>query len=137
MGPAAHVEEHGHARLPRHLVLADHELVEARRRRPVHTTQVVADLVGAQGVEVLTGEGNASGVVGTGEGIVAPGVGEGGDGVDVGIHRELAGRRRVDRARREAEGIGDARLQRPEGEDAALLGGEPVGGAGRLADAQW
>ena len=136
VGPAAHIEEHGDARLPRHLVLPDHELVEARRRRPVHATQVVAYFVGAQRVEVLTGEGDAGGVVGTGERVVAARMGQGGDVVDVGVHGELAGRGHLDRPGCQTEGIGDAGLQRSEREDAAPLGRQPVGGAGRFVDAE-
>ena len=49
----AHVEQHRGAALPRQLVLAHEQLVVAGRRRPVDPAEVVADHVGAQGVEVL------------------------------------------------------------------------------------
>ena len=50
---AADVEHDGGAVLPRHLVLADHQLVVARRRPPVHPAQVVAHHVLPQRVELV------------------------------------------------------------------------------------
>ena len=52
--------------LPRLLVLADHQLVVAGGRRPVDAAQVVADHVGAQGVEVVAGAARARAAAGAG-----------------------------------------------------------------------
>ncbi len=61
---AADVEQHGGPALPGQLVLADHQLVVAGGRRPVHSTEVVADDVGAQRVEVLAEPAERVGVLG-------------------------------------------------------------------------
>ena len=47
------VEEHREPPMPWDLVLADHELVVTRRRWPVHPTEVVADDVLAECVELV------------------------------------------------------------------------------------
>ena len=48
-----HVEHDRGARPPPRFVLADHQLAGARGRAPVHAAQVVADLVVAQGEELV------------------------------------------------------------------------------------
>ncbi len=69
--PGPVVEDDGGAALPGELVLADHELVVAGGGRPVHPPQVVADDVGAQGVEVLAAAPEGVGVLGARQRIVA------------------------------------------------------------------
>ncbi len=83
VGRRAHVEQHRGATLPRQFVLAHHQLVVTRRRRPVHAAQVVAHHVLAQGVEVLTVAAERVGVFGTGHRVVAGGLWHRRDVVDV------------------------------------------------------
>jgi hypothetical protein len=70
VGRLADVEQHGGATLPGQLVLADHQLVVAGRRRPVDAAQVVADDVGAQRVEVLAGAAQRVRLAGAGQRVV-------------------------------------------------------------------
>ncbi len=53
VGAATNVEQDGGAVLPWRLVLADHQVAEAGRARPVNVAQVVAHHVLAQAVELV------------------------------------------------------------------------------------
>ena len=120
--PGPGVEEDRRTRLPRHLVLADHEVVEAGGRRPVHASEVVTDLVGTEGVEVLALSEQRAGVAGARVGVVPLRGGERRDDVDARVHRELGDADRGERRRRQSEGIGERDLERADVEDAPLLG---------------
>ena len=121
----ADVEQHGGAALPGQLVLADHELVVAGGRRPVHPAQVVADDVGAQRVEVLAAAAEGVGVLGAGERVVAGGQRDGGErrrsaGSTVSSETPAAGERA---GAASPNGSASSTCERPDGDDAAALGG--------------
>ncbi len=121
--------------LPGHLVLADHELIGAGGRRPVDPSQVVARLVGAQGVEVLAAVGQRR-MPGRAGGIGASRLGQRVDGVDSRVHHEGGAGRRLTGLSGQAEGVGQADRERSKGENAPLRGGQPVGGPDRFAGLQ-
>ena len=100
------------------------------RRRPVHATQVVTDLVGAQRSEVFaraTDRTRLGGAVGVGAGAA----GKWWDVVDPWQHGDLDGTGRPGDGRRQSEGIGDLDGHRPDRDDAPLCRGQPVGDRGR------
>ena len=70
------VEQDRGAGLPRHLVLAEHELAGAGRRAPVDPAQVVADLVLPQAEEVEP-DRHPGGLPGAHPGLPAGGAGHG------------------------------------------------------------
>ena len=105
-------------------------------RGPVDPAQVVTHHIVAQGVEVLAPASQRVRVLGSGQGIVARGHRQRLDLVDPGVHREVRRPGCGEGGPGQPERVGQLHLERPDGQDAAPFGGQPVGGARRLPGGQ-
>ena len=127
-----HVEHHRGAVLPWHLVLAHHQLVVAGRRRPVDAAQVVADHVLAERVELVALAADRAVVHDVAERIAVAAARRGSDDVDVREDGELEPGCARAPLPGQTERVGDLHRERADGDDTAVLGRQPVRGAGPL-----
>src|SRR5690606_26973990 len=93
---------------------------------PVHAAELVADLVGPQGEELLAGAAEGCRRLVRGLGVVAGGLGEADDVVDARVDGELGAVGATDTGGGEPEGVAEDHLERSDGDDAASLGREPI-----------
>ena len=102
-------------------------------RRPVHPTEVVADDVGTQRVEVLAEPAERVGVLGARVRVAPMRLGQRPNRVQLRVDGEIGRGRRRGGHGRETEGVGDLHGERADRDHAALGGRQAVRGAGAAA----